>query len=105
MADYKKDPEFIAWVERTKRDLVPMLEQSSVTVSIVPEGETDVKYAVELGLSIMMDKPIILVVSPGTKVPAKLALVADSIVEADWKNVEKTREAIGAAIGGLTNGA
>lgn len=85
MTDYAEDPEFIAWAKRTRRELVPMIERSSVTVSLVPEGETDVKFAVELGLSIMLDKPIILVVAPGTKVPNKLAMVATEIVEVDWR--------------------
>jgi hypothetical protein len=38
---------------------------------------------VELGLSILLDKPIIAVVKPGTRVPNKLVLVADRIVEGD----------------------
>jgi hypothetical protein len=40
-----------------------------------------VKFAVELGFSIMLDKPIIAVVAPGTQVPGKLVAVADEIVE------------------------
>jgi hypothetical protein len=43
----------------------------------------DVKFAVELGFMVMLDKPIIAVVSPGSKVPLKLAKVADEIVEGD----------------------
>jgi hypothetical protein len=103
MNDIENDPEFQAWKRNVQTNLIPKLEGSSSVVSIMPQGEPDVKYAVELGLSIMMDKPIILVVAPGTKVPAKLALVADDIVEADWagENMEKTRDAIMAAIGRL----
>jgi hypothetical protein len=42
-----------------------------------------VKFALELGFSIMLDKPIIAVVGHGAKVPAKLVQVADSIIEMD----------------------
>jgi hypothetical protein len=80
---YYDDPEFKQWVRDTERDLIPKLEASGAVVSLVPEGEGDVKFAVELGLSIMMDKPIIAVVTPGRKVPNKLVLVADHIVEGD----------------------
>ncbi len=51
-----------------------------MTVSLVPKGPADMKFAVELGLSIMLDKPFIAVVAPGQEVPAKLRAVADRIV-------------------------
>lgn len=99
MKDIENDPEFQAWKRNVQKNLIPKLEASSSVVSIMPSGKPDVKYAVELGLSIMMDKPIILVVSPGTKVPAKLALIADDIIEADWSgSMEPAQKAIMAAI-------
>lgn len=73
------------WEERVRRELVPKLEQTACVVSLVPGGEPDVKYAVELGLSIMLDKPILLVVQPGLRVPPKLALIADGIIEGDMR--------------------
>jgi len=79
-------------------NLVPLLKDASVTVSLVPTGETDLKYALELGLSIMMDKPIIAVVTPGAKVPSRLLRVADAIVEGDLGHPETLRDRITAAI-------
>lgn len=76
-------PEAHAWAQRVLTELVPMINGSAVSVSIVPSGESDVKFAVELGLSIMLDKPIILAVAPGRSVPEHLARVADEIVELD----------------------
>lgn len=58
-----------------------MIEGSRLTVSLVPQGPADIKFAVELGLSIMLDKPIIAVVEPGQEIPGKLRAVADRIVE------------------------
>lgn len=72
-------------------ELIPKLEESAVIASLIPEGEPDVKFAVELGFSIMLDKPIIAVVKPGVKVPEKLVLVADHIVEVDF-NTEQGQE-------------
>lgn len=60
-----------------------MLEETAVTISLIPRGETDIKFAVELGLSIMMDKPIIALVQPGMSIPSGLAAVAAEIVEVD----------------------
>ncbi len=76
-----ESPEWRVYAADALENLVPKLRESFATVSLVPTGETDIKFAVELGLSIMMDKPIVAVVWPGVKVPAKLLLVADAIVE------------------------
>ena len=69
------------YADRVRRELVPKIGESAYVMSLVPSGETDVKFAVELGLSIMMDKPIIAVVRPGVHVPNKLAQIADAILE------------------------
>lgn len=76
-------PEARAWSQRVLTELVPMIDGSAISVSIVPKGESDIKFAVELGLSIMLDKPIILAVAPGRAVPEHLVRVADEIVELD----------------------
>lgn len=84
MTDNPYGSEFQDFVDRVKRDLIPKIEGSSTFVSICPtNGEPDIKFAVELGLAIMMDKPIIAAIPPGTKVPEKLIRVADKIVELD----------------------
>ena len=86
------------WKQHIKDELVPMLEDSKVVLSIVPpDDKLDAKFAVELGLSIMMDKPLLIVVTPGSKVPNKLVLVADSIIEADI-TTDKGHEALARAI-------
>lgn len=72
---------FDRWAERVVNELVPMIDGSAATIGLVPRGPSDVKFALELGLSIMLDKPIIAVVTPGVKVPERLVRVADRIVE------------------------
>ena len=81
MPDPWDEPEVQAWARRVLDELVPMIRDSAVTVSIAPGTDTDVKFAVELGMSIVLDKPIILAVVPGRQVPPKLAAVADAVVE------------------------
>ena len=75
--------EWEEFAEAALTELVPKLRDSFCTVSLVPTGKTDVKFSLELGFSIMLDKPIIAVVEPGTQVPAKLVAVADDIIEGD----------------------
>lgn len=88
-----------AWYRHVRQTLVPKLKSSGAVVSIVPEGQTDVKFAVELGLSIMLDKPIIAILRPGTKIPAKLALVADRIIETDMNGADHAlAEKVGNAV-------
>ncbi|AYG02405.1 hypothetical protein [Gryllotalpicola protaetiae] len=81
MSDWADDPQAQQWVQHVLDELLPMIEDSAITVSIVPHGPADVKFAVELGLSIMLDKPIILTIPPGARIPDHLRRVADDIVD------------------------
>lgn len=78
---WKDDPEIQAWARGVLKDLVPKISESGCTVSLMPRGETDVKFAVELGFSIMLDKPIIAVIEPGQQIPARMLRVVDEVVE------------------------
>lgn len=86
MTELWEDPAWREFVDQIRTDLVPKLEDSGAVVSIVPDGEGDVKFAVELGFSIMLDKPIIVVVPEGRLVPERLARVADRIVPGDMSS-------------------
>jgi hypothetical protein len=79
------DPTAVAWAKHVLDDMAPKMSDSSLVVSIAPSNQGkhvqgDVKYWVELGASIMMDKPIIVVVMTDQEIPPKLALVADEVV-------------------------
>lgn len=84
MSDPFKDQEWLDYAERALTELVPKVEESAIVISLVPRGKQDIKFALELGMSIMMDKPIIAVVPKGRQVPAKLVAVADALVEGDF---------------------
>jgi hypothetical protein len=87
-----------AYAKRAEEELVPMLRDSVVSLSIVPSGETDIKYALELGMSIMLDKPIIALIAPGAEIPGKLRLVADHVIEVDLTD-ESSRNRLSIALG------
>jgi hypothetical protein len=81
--DWKDDPEAKRWVHEVLTDMAPKMAESAYVMQLVPRGEHsegDVKFWVELGASIMMDKPILAVIEEGQKVPEKLRLIADRIV-------------------------
>lgn len=75
------DDAFKEWAEHTRSHVMPMIQDSALVISLVPKGDADIKFAVELGLAIMLDKPIIAVVAPGQIIAGKLRAVADEIVE------------------------
>lgn len=78
------DPGAQQWLTHVRKTLIPMLDQSAITISLGPDlGNTDIKFAVELGLSILMDKPILVVALPGRTVPDKLRMIADDVVHCD----------------------
>ena len=81
--DFSHDPQFKAYVARAQTELVPMIERSAVGISLVTKSEVDIKFAIELGLMIMLDKPIITIVSPGEEVAEKIRLVSDADLATD----------------------
>jgi hypothetical protein len=85
------------FVEHTRRETLTQMDASAFVLSIVPTGGTDIKFAVELGLAIMLDKPLLAIVAPGAEVPNKLRLVANEVVEADI-DVEEGRLKVMAAL-------
>jgi hypothetical protein len=94
-----QDPSAKRWIKNVLTDMAPKLADSAFTISVVPEDrEGDVKYWVELGAAICMDKPIIGLVLGDAPVPAKLALVADELVHCpngvDEEATERLHEAI-----------
>lgn len=69
------------WMRHVLDEMEPKLSASAIVMSLVPKDRYgDVKFWVELGASIMMDKPIIAVVIDDAPVPSKLALIADEVV-------------------------
>lgn len=80
--------------------LVPRVQDSALCVSLVPKDTKnfiDPKFCVELGVMVMLDKPILAIVDPAIEVPQKLRLVADVIVVADL-STEEGRAAVQDAV-------
>jgi hypothetical protein len=90
MSDYSDSNEFKEWAEHVMENMLPKLKDSDLNASLIPtDGEGDPKFWVELGASIMMDKPIIAIVQPGQILPRKLRMVTDEIVVCDMNDPEQ----------------
>lgn len=100
-SDPFQDPQWLAYAERARRELIPMIKGSAVTMAMVSGSDPEPRQAMETGYMILLDKPIITVVTPGAKVPNKLAMVSDAIVEADFDKPEEMARRIRDAIAGL----
>jgi len=75
---------FEDWVS----DEVVMPMKDSAFVATLWNGDIDVKLAVEIGAAVLLDKPIVMLVKPGTKVSKHLATIAVAILEADMSTEE-----------------
>jgi hypothetical protein len=101
-SDPWQDSSTKAWAKHVIDEMVPKMESSALVISLVPESrEGDVKFWVELGASIMMDKPIIAVLLGDGPVPKKLELIADEIVRAPHGVDPASSEELAAAISRL----
>ena len=84
MDDPWNDPGAQNWLHRVRTHVLPMVERSNVCISICPPKEkVDIKFAVELGMMIMLDKPILVVAESDDHVSDKLRAVANAVVIAD----------------------
>lgn len=79
-------PEFKAFAKRVLRDAAPKIASSSHFIAIAPTGGTaDIKIAVEIGLAILMDKPLIVLAPKGRTVADRLLRIADAVIEVDME--------------------
>lgn len=76
-------PDSKAWLDDVAENMVPKMMDSVMVMSLVTDSEPDVKFAVEIGMAILLNKPLLAVVIKGSVVPPKLRLIADEIVEVD----------------------
>lgn len=98
------DPTVKVFVDHVIENLVPKIESSAFVISLVPTDRVgDVKFWVELGASIMQDKPIIAVAFSEDDIPDKLRLIADEIVVLPNGMNEDASGPIGDAIQRITS--
>lgn len=68
------------WIGAWTRDVLPHLEGSKIAV-VTYAGKREPKMALEIGYSILLNKPIVVIHMPGVSVPPELSRVAHSVIE------------------------
>jgi nucleoside 2-deoxyribosyltransferase len=87
------------WVASVRAGTVKQMAGSAFVASLVPDdGEVDIKFAVELGLAIMLGKPIVAIAVAGRPVPGKLREVADEVIEVSDMDTDAGRDELQAKL-------
>ena len=86
-------------VDYSRKETFRNMDASAFVLSLVPEGPPDIKFCVELGMAIMLGKPVVAVVQRGVKIPGRLAEIADAVITVTDLDTGEGCEELSAAIG------
>lgn len=90
-------------VGHVRRDMIGAIDASAMVILPFLTDRPDAYAALQLGMALLLDKPLLLITSPGADVPARLRRVADAVVEAD-PDTGQGQEEVTRAIKRLTEG-
>lgn len=92
---YKSD-EFLYWADTMRARLIPKMRDSASVLMIAPDMNTsfDIEFALQIGASILLEKPLILLVHQGRNIPPKLRAIADRIIETNLDDLTMDAPAI-----------
>ena len=98
MRDFKRDPEWKRLERRVRHDLLPKMKESATTMIIAPDTDTDfdLMFAIQIGASILLEKPLLVMKPRGRTVLPKLERIADRVIEMDPDNDAGMQEQIAA---------
>jgi len=71
------------YAQHATKSLLPKVRASAVSITLVPKGEPDIKFLLELGTVIWYNTPLILVVPEEKTLPEALIRAATAIVAGD----------------------
>lgn len=91
-----RDRDWKEFVAHVKKTLVPQIKDTNVFLAMAPpdDKDIDIKMAVEIGLCILLDKPLIVIAPEGRHMHERLLRIADHVIIADV-TTEEGRESIG----------
>lgn len=96
-------PDAVRYAQDFKERVLPEMKSSAMVVPLLSSrGDVDVRQATEMGYALLLDKPMIVAIEPGTPVPGKLAQIADAIIEVDLADAARSSASIHAALDDLT---
>jgi hypothetical protein len=79
------DPRWRQFEADVRKNLIPQMRDSANVLMIAPDisSDFDVRFALQIGASVLLEKPLVLVVDGDRTVPPKLERIADRIIRAD----------------------
>ena len=81
------DEEMKKLLDHFEKDVLPKIDASVMSIIITPKSKVDVKLCLELGASILLEKPLIIISVPGAQVPSKLRQLASAVIEGDIDDI------------------
>lgn len=86
------------FVAYQREHTVRAMDESAFVMSLIPQStDFDIKFALETGIAVMMNKPILAVAVPGAEISPKLLAVCDEVIYVDV-DTEDGRQQVAAAI-------
>jgi hypothetical protein len=78
--------QFRSWADTMRTRLIPEMRDSANVLMIAPNMSAgfDIEFALQIGASILLEKPLILLVDRKRSIPPKLRAIADRIIETDF---------------------
>jgi hypothetical protein len=70
------------YLRHAEEEMLPKMKQSALSL-LLHQKDPDAKLCLELGAAILYNKPIIVMVTDGSPVPANLARLASAVVQGD----------------------
>lgn len=94
---YLNSVEVRDFFEEMRRKVVPKIAESAIFLTMY-EGDLDLPFALQLGVAILMSKPILVLGMKGAAIPLKLLEIADKVVEIDSMQAPGAKEKLEAAV-------
>lgn len=84
--DWRNDPSWKRFERDMRTDMIPKMKDSASVLVIAPDlssQDFDVVFALQIGASVLLEKPLVVVVDGSRVLPPKLERLADRIIRAD----------------------
>jgi hypothetical protein len=85
------------FADGARRDTIPKM-QGSLFCMMILDGEPDIKLALEIGMALLLDKPLFIVAVGNIWISPRLRQIADAVIEGPAFD-ESMKERIQAAVG------
>jgi hypothetical protein len=75
--------------DNARKDIIPKMRSSVFCMAVVvPKDDVDPYLALQVGVALLLEKPLIIVATGNVWIPARVRQIADAVVEADAVNDE-----------------